>query len=64
MTYDYKINNCSYTWENPYFIDMIGLNAAKNTNYIENSLKQKLRRIKFPEKISFDAFLYLHHVWS
>ncbi len=31
-------------------IDMIGQNTAKNTNYIEKCLKQKLRRIKFPKK--------------
>ncbi len=28
----------------------LGMNATKNTDYIEKFLKQKLRRIKFPEK--------------
>ncbi len=46
---DYKINNSSYTWEKMYLIDMIGLNATKNTNYIEKCFKGKLRRIKFPK---------------
>ncbi len=33
-----------------YLIDMIRLNTAKNTNYIEKRVKQKLRRINFPKK--------------
>ncbi len=41
-----------------------GLNAAKTTIYVENCLKHKLRRIKFPEKISLDAYLYQRQEWS
>ncbi len=36
-----------------------GLEAAKNTNYIKNYFKQKLRRIEFTKKNSEDAYLYL-----
>ncbi len=43
---------------------MIGLNTAKNTHYIEKCLKQKLRRINFPKKISLDTYLYVPQEWS
>ncbi len=43
---------------------MLGLNAAKNTDYMEKCLKQKLHRIKFPTKNSVEAYLYLHQEWS
>ncbi len=35
------------------------LNTAKNIDYIEKCLKQKLYRIKFATKNSVDAYLYL-----
>ncbi len=34
----------------------LGLNTAKITDYIEKFLKQKLRKIKFPEKNLLDAY--------
>ncbi len=37
-----------------------GLNAAKNTEYIEKCFEQKLFRIKFPTKKSVGAYVYLH----
>ncbi len=37
----------------------LGLEAAKNTDYIKKYFKQKLRRIKFPKKNSADAYFYL-----
>ncbi len=37
----------------------LGLNAAKIIDYIEECLKEKLRRIKFPAKNSVEAYLYL-----
>ncbi len=43
-------------WESRF---TFGLNAAKNTDYIKISFKQKVFRIKFPTKISVDAYLYL-----
>ncbi len=42
----------------------LGLNNAKNADYIEKCLKQKLRRIKFSKKISWNAYLYLLQEWS
>ncbi len=36
---------------------MIGMNAAKTTNYIEKCLKQKLRRLEFHKKISLNAYV-------
>ncbi len=50
MTDNYKINNSSYTWEEMYLIDMIGLNATKNTHCMKKYLRQKLCKIKFPKK--------------
>ncbi len=37
----------------------LGLNAAKNIDYIKKCFKQKLFRIKFPKRNSVDAYLYL-----
>ncbi len=42
----YFFNN-ALEWESRF---TLGLNAAKNTDYIKNCLKQKLSRIKFPKK--------------
>ncbi len=42
-----------------YLIDMIRLNVAKNTNYIEKCLKQKLCKLHFLKKISLNAYLYV-----
>ncbi len=38
---------------------ILGLNAAKNTDYIEKCFEQKLRRIKVPKKNSVDEYLYV-----
>ncbi len=40
------------------------MDAAKNTDYHQKILKQKLLRIKFPTKNSVDAYLYLLQEWS
>ncbi len=37
---------------------ILGLNTAKNIDYIKKYFKQKLRRIKFPTKDSGEAYLY------
>ncbi len=37
----------------------LGLNTARNTDYIEKCFEQKLRKIKFPKKNSLDTYLYL-----
>ncbi len=42
----------------------LGLNTAKNTNYIGKCFKQKLHRIKFPIKNLKHAYLYLPQEWS
>ncbi len=38
---------CHVEWENRF---TLGLNTAKNTDYIERWFKRKLRKIKFPTK--------------
>ncbi len=43
-------------WESKF---TLGLNTAKNTDYIEKCFKQNLHNIKFPVKNSADAYLYL-----
>ncbi len=35
----------------------LGLQTAKNTDYIKKCFKQNLGRIKFPKKYSVDAYL-------
>ncbi len=35
----------------------LGLNAAKNTDYLKKGFKQKLFIIKYPKKNSVDAYL-------
>ncbi len=42
----------------------LGRNTAKNINYIEKYLKQKLCRIKFSTKDFLDTYLYLPLEWS
>ncbi len=42
----------------------LGLNAAKNIDYIEKCFKQKLRRIKFPIRDSEDVCFYLSQEWN
>ncbi len=37
----------------------LGLNTAKDTDYIEKQFKQKLYRIKFPTENPVEAYLYL-----
>ncbi len=41
----------------------LGLNAVKNTAYMEKSVKQKLFRIKFPTKKSLGVCVYLPLEW-
>ncbi len=42
----------------------LGLNAAKNNDYMKKSLKWKFLRIQFPTKNSVDAYIYLPLLWS
>ncbi len=42
----------------------LGLNTVKNTVYIEKCFKQKLHEIKFPQKNTVNAYLYLLKKWS
>ncbi len=42
----------------------LGLNAAKNTDYMEKRFKLKLFRIKFSTKKSVGAYVYLPPEWS
>ncbi len=42
----------------------LGLNAAKNIDYIEKWFKRKLCKIKFLTKYSVEAYLYLPPEWS
>ncbi len=46
-------------WETTF---TLGLNAAKNTDYIKKV--EKLFRMKFPTKNSVDAYPYLLREWS
>ncbi len=48
-------------WESRF---TLGLNAEKNTDYIEKWFKQKLHKIKFSTKNSKEANLYLPLEWS
>ncbi len=43
---------------------ILGLNIAKNTDYIEKGFKQKLFRIKFYTKKSMDTYVYINQEWS
>ncbi len=46
-------------WESRF---TLGLNAAKNVDYIEKWFKQKLRKIKFPTKNSvIQRFVFLKY---
>ncbi len=42
----------------------LGLNAAKNTHYIEKSFKKKLFGIEFWAKKSASAYVYLPSEWN
>ncbi len=46
-------------WNNALKWVLLGLNAAKSTNYIEKYFSQKLFDIKFPTKNTVGAYLYL-----
>ncbi len=48
-------------WESRF---TLGLNVAKNIDYIEKRFKRKLRKIKFPTKNLVEAYLYLPLEWS
>ncbi len=41
-----------------------GLNAAKNTHYIQKYLKLKLLNIEFRTKKAVGTYVYLHQEWS
>ncbi len=47
-------------WESKF---TLGLNAAKNTNFIKKGFKWKLFRIQFPTKNSVGAYVYLSQEW-
>ncbi len=42
----------------------LGLNAVKNTDYVEKCVKRKLFRIKFSSKKLMGAYVYLPHEWN
>ncbi len=42
----------------------LGLNAAKNTNYMMKNFKLKLLKIKFSKKKFVDAYVYLPQEWN
>ncbi len=42
----------------------LGLNAAKNADYIEKCVKQKFRTVKFPTKNSVVLHIYLSLEWN
>ncbi len=55
-------NNCHVLeWKSRF---ILGLNAAKSTNFIEKCFKLKLYKIKFSTKNLLGAGLYLPQEWS
>ncbi len=48
-------------WEHRF---ALGLDAAKNTHYIQKCCKLKLFSLEFHTKKSVGAYVYLPHEWS